>query len=90
MDPRLAWGNICILTRGETAHHKTNHNMSMCLESGKLASNATENMSVFGMHFNKMLNNHRPVDYTFLNLIEQKPSLFAIDTPKPSKKLKEP
>jgi len=36
MDPRLAWENIRILTGGKTAHHKTNHNMSMCLENKNL------------------------------------------------------
>jgi hypothetical protein len=44
MNPRLAWENIRIVTRGETAHHKTNLNMSMHLASGELASNAKENM----------------------------------------------
>ena len=36
IDPRLAWENIRILTGGKTAHHKTNLNMSMCLENGEL------------------------------------------------------
>jgi hypothetical protein len=60
----------------------------MCLESGELASNATENMSVFGIHFNKVLNNHRPIDYTVLDLIKQKPCLIAIDTPITFKEVK--
>jgi hypothetical protein len=38
-------------------------------------------MSVFGMHFHKVLNNHRPVDTTVLNLIQQKPHFDAIDMP---------
>ena len=88
MNPRLVWENICILTGGETAHHKTNHNMSMCLESGELASKAKENMSVFGVHFNKVLNNHRPIDYTVLDLIKQKLCLIAIDTPITFKEVK--
>ncbi len=70
IDPHLAWENICILTGGETAHHKTNLNMSMRLKNGKVASDAKENMSVFGMHFHKVLNNHRPVDSTVLDLIK--------------------
>jgi hypothetical protein len=81
MDPRLAWENIRILTGGETAHHKTNINMSMRLENGELASNAKENMSVFGAHFHKVLNNHRPVDRTVLDLLEQKPCMTSIDNP---------
>jgi len=81
MDPGLAWENIRILTGGETAHHKTNHSMSMRLKNGKLASNAKENMSVFGMHFDKVLNNHRPVDRSVLDLLELKPCMMVIDNP---------
>ncbi len=62
MDPWLAWENIHILTGGKTAHHTTNLNMSMRLENSELASNARKNMSVFGVHFHKVLNNHRPVN----------------------------
>jgi hypothetical protein len=53
----------------------------MCLKNGELTSNAKENMSVFEMNFNKVLNNHRPIDYTILDLIKQKPCLTSIDTP---------
>jgi hypothetical protein len=81
MNPYLAWENIHRLTGGETAHHKTNINMAMKLESGDLASNAKENMSVFGMQFHKVLNNHRPVDNSVLNFIDQKPCLTTIDAP---------
>jgi hypothetical protein len=40
-----------------------------------------ENMSVFGLHFTNVLNNHRPVDYSVLNLLEQKPCMTSIDNP---------
>ncbi len=33
------------------------------------------------MHFHNMLNNHRPVDTTVLDLIQQKPRLNAINLP---------
>ncbi len=49
--------------------------------NGKLALNAKENMSVFEAHFYKVLNNHRPVDYSVLDLLEQKPCLTSIDNP---------
>jgi hypothetical protein len=79
-NPRLAWENINLLAGGETAHHKTNINMAMKLDNGDLATNAKENMSVFSMHFHKVLNNHRPVDDSVLDLIPQKPCLTDIDT----------
>jgi hypothetical protein len=77
MNPCLAWENIHLLTGGETAHHKPNINMAMKLENSDLASNAKENISVFGMHFHKVLNNHRPIDNSVLNIIKQKPCLTA-------------
>ena len=80
-NPRLAWENINSLIGGETSHHKTNINMDMKLDSGDLASNAKENMSVFSMHFHNVLNNHRPVDDAVLDLIPQKPCFTKIDTP---------
>ncbi len=81
MNPCLAWENIHILTGRETAHHKATINMAMKMEDGTLASNAKENMSVFSMHFHKVLNNHRPVHTKVLDLIQQKPRLDVIDTP---------
>jgi len=55
--------------------------MSMHRENGELASNAKENMSVFGAHFHKALNKHQPVDHTVLDLLEQKPCMTLIDNP---------
>jgi hypothetical protein len=81
MDPWLAWENIRILTSGKTAHHISNLNMSMRLENGELASNARENMSVFTAHFHNVLNNHRPIDHTVLDLLQQKPCMMPIDNP---------
>ena len=81
MDPCLAWENIRILTGGKTAHHKTNLNMSMHLASGEFASNAKEKMSVFGVHFTNVLNNHRHVNYSVLNLLKQKPRMTSINKP---------
>jgi hypothetical protein len=81
MNPRLAWENIRILTGGETAHHKMTINMAMKMTNGTLATNAKESMSVFGVHFHNVLNNHRPVDTTVLDLIQQKPCLNAINVP---------
>ena len=78
MNPCLAWENIRILTGSETAHHKTNLNMSMSLASGEFPSNAEENMSVFGLHLTNVLN---PVEYSVLDLLEQKPCITSIDNP---------
>ena len=55
--------------------------MSMRLSSGEFASNAKENMSVFGAYFTNMLNNHQPVNYSVLDLLEQKPHMTSINNP---------
>ncbi len=73
-NPHLAWDNITLLAGGKTAHHKTNINMAMKLDNGDLAS-------IFSMHFHKVLNNHRPVDDSVLELFPQKPCLTKTDTP---------
>ena len=81
INPHLAWKNIWLLTGSETAHHKTNTNMAKRIDNGDLAFNAKDNMSIFNMHFRKLLNNHRPVDSPVLDLIEKTPHLTTINTP---------
>ncbi len=81
MNPRLAWENIRILTRGETAHHKTTINMAMRLPNGSLALSGAKNMSIFGPHFEQVFNNHRKVDFDVVNLITQREILTDIDDP---------
>ena len=81
MNPRLAWEHIRLLTGGTTVHHKKSVTMAMKLENGRLTTNAKENMSVFGPHFERVYNNHRPVDFSILNEIPQRPTLLDIDSP---------
>ncbi len=38
-------------------------------------------MSVFGPHFNRVFNNHRPVNLTILDEISQQPVLPELDLP---------
>ena len=51
------------------------------MADGKLASNGKENMAVFGPHFDRVFNNHHPVDPTILSDIPQHPILQDIDSP---------
>jgi hypothetical protein len=81
VNPRLAWEYICILTGGETAHHKKSINKAMQLPNGTLASNSSENMAVFGPHFERVFSNHRPVNLSILDLIPQREKLMEIDHP---------
>ena len=81
MNPHLAWENIPLLTGGKKTHHKTNINMALKLESGNLASNAKENLSIISIHFHNVLNSNKLVDNLVLDIIEQKPCFTIIDTP---------
>ena len=81
MNPRLAWEHIRLLTGGMTVHHKKCVTMAMKMENGRLTSNAKENMSVFGPHFEQVYDNHHPVDFSILDEIPQCPPLLDIDSP---------
>ena len=80
-NPREAWEYIRILTGGSKAHHKKKVKMAMKMENGKPATNSKENMAVFGPHFERVFNNHRPVDPTILDEIPQRPILHELDSP---------
>ena len=45
--------------------------MAMRLPNGNKATNASENMEVFGPHFHNVFNNHRPTDPTVLEHVPQ-------------------
>jgi hypothetical protein len=55
--------------------------MAMKMANGKLATNGKENMAVFGPHFDRVFNNHCPVDPTILTDIPQCPTLHDINSP---------
>ncbi len=55
--------------------------MAMKMLNGNIATNGKENMSVFGPHFERIFNNHRPVDLTILDKITQHPVLSKLDLP---------
>jgi hypothetical protein len=55
--------------------------MAMKMANGKTATTSKENMEVLGPHFDKVYNNHRPVDFTILDDIPQRSTLSDIDSP---------
>jgi hypothetical protein len=66
---------------GKTAHHKKMVNMAMWLPNGSLASNSSENISVFGLHFERVFSNYQPFDFSILDLIPQQEQLIEIGRP---------
>ncbi len=81
VNPLLAWEYIRILTGGEMAHHKKLVDMAMRLPDGSLASSSSDNMAVFGPHFERVFSNHQPVNFSILDLIPQQEQLMEIDHP---------
>ena len=69
------------LKGGDTTHHKPTINMAMRKPDGSIATNAKENLSVFGPHFSKVLDNERTTDKTVLDLIPQRPKVRHLDKP---------
>jgi hypothetical protein len=47
----------------------------------KSHANATENMSVFSPHFNRVYNNHRATDPTLIEQVPQCRTLWELDNP---------
>jgi hypothetical protein len=80
-NPRIAWEYIHLLTGGTTVHHKKKAQMAMKMANGKLATNGNKNMAVFGPHFDRVFNNHHPVNPTILTDISQHPTLHDTDSP---------
>jgi hypothetical protein len=81
MDPCLAWEHICLLTKGESAHHEKKTMMAMRLPDGSCASNASENMSVFSPHFHRVYNTHRATNPILLDQVPQRHILWELDNP---------
>ena len=71
MNPRKAWEYIRILTKGETAHHRKAKDMALRRANGKIATNDNKNMERAYPHFEEVLNNHRLVDFSELELLQQ-------------------
>ena len=79
MNPRKAWEYIRILTKGETAHHRMAKDMALRRANGKIATNDNKNMERAYPHFQEVLNNHRPVDFSVLEPLQQSNAKHELD-----------
>ena len=81
-DPKKAWEYIKLLCGGERLHHEAKKQaMSMKMENGELSSTDEEHIGVFGPHFDRVLNNKKDIDYTVLDLIDQREEMTELDDP---------
>ena len=68
--PKEAWEDICLLSKGEKIYHSSPRTIQMKLPSGELATMDEENEKVFSIHFGKVINDMRPTDYSVINEIQ--------------------
>ena len=81
MDPRLAWEHIRLLIKGEAAHHEKKTTMAMHLPDGLRATNASENMSAFAPHFERVYNANRATDPSILAQVPQRRTIWELNDP---------
>ena len=66
-NPKAAWENVKILNGCTTSHHAKPTIMRVRLPTGKIAKTDKENAEVLGPHFEKVFNNHRPIEWKVIN-----------------------
>eukprot|EP00978_Attheya_sp_CCMP212_P036232 scaffold162830_cov52-Attheya_sp.AAC.2 len=66
-DPKTAWLAIREIQAGFVRHHTTQSDMKMRKEDDELARSDSENADVMARHFEKVFNNHRPIDLSVLD-----------------------
>ena len=69
--PKEAWQNVRVLSGGGTSHHTLPTVMRIRLPNAELATTDAENASVFGPHFFRVFNNHKPIGWPMLENIKQ-------------------
>ena len=80
-NPKAAWESVKILTGGTTSHHAKPTIMRMRLTTGKLATTDKENAEVLGPDFEKVFNNHRPVEWNVIDEIKQRQTIHELNEP---------
>jgi hypothetical protein len=74
-DPKSAWAAVRELEAGLDGHHSKQSDMKMKMEDGSFAVSDKDNADIMGSHFKKVFNNHKPIDLSVLEELEQKPIL---------------
>ena len=80
-NPKATYESVKILTGGTTSHHAKPTIMRMRLPTGKLATTDKENAEVLGPHFEKVFNNHRPIEWNVIDKIKQRQTMYELNEP---------
>ena len=78
---KATWESLKILTGGTTSHNAKPTIMQMRLPTGKLATTDKENAEVLGPHFEKVFNNHCPIEWKVSNEIKQLQTIHELNKP---------
>ena len=71
-NPKESRQSVCVLSGGDPSHHALPAIMRMHLPNRELETTDAENSSIFGPHFHRVFNNHRPNDWPVLDKIKQR------------------
>jgi hypothetical protein len=80
-NPKSAWKAIREIQEGLEGHHTAPSDMKMKLDNGELAKSDSDNADVMSKHFEKVFNNHRPIDLTVLDEIDQRETIESLGDP---------
>ena len=79
--PKEAWENIPLLSKGEKIHHSSPRTIQMIFPSGGLVTMDEQNVKVFSIHFWTVLNNMKPTYDSVVNEIQLQDALIELDLP---------
>ena len=82
-NPKEVWQSVRVLSGGYTGRHAAPTVMRMRLPNRGLATTDAENASIFGPHFHRVCNNHRPIDWPVLDNIKQREVMKILYQPIP-------
>ena len=80
-NPKESWQSVRVLDIGDTSNYYLPTIMQMRLPNGELATTNAEIDSVFGPQFDRVFNNHRPIDWPVLYNTKQRYAIEELDTP---------
>ena len=80
-NPKAVWESVKILTGGTTSHHAKPTITRMRQPTGKLVTTDKENAEVLGPHFEKLFNNHLPIELEVINEIKQRQTMDELNKP---------
>jgi hypothetical protein len=80
-DPKSAWMAVREVEKGFEGHYSVQGDMKMRKSNGDIATNDSENAEVIEKHFTKVFNNHRPIDISVLDELEQREMIADLGLP---------